>query len=201
MTFAEARALVNRPASGMWSTMEIIRESSGINWVWLRTLFKGTSFPPLDIIGDHSDGGGGEGWRGWGGVGGGLDGWRQLHVFVPVLTWRKRTCHSNGYSTFKFMLMNRTHTRSWCLQSEHHHHIISSLCTCSCGREAQKKTPRGHKCVWKQNRWTWIKIYQSVCHEVSTISALHVPLPPFIFILGWEIGKQDKSYGKQQGQL
>lgn len=63
MTFAGARALVNRLMSGMWSTMEIIRESSGINWIWLRTLFKGTPFSPLDIIGHHSEGGGGRG--GW----------------------------------------------------------------------------------------------------------------------------------------
>lgn len=63
MTFSGARALVNRLMSGMWSTMEIIRESSGINWLWLWTLFKGTSFSPLDIIGHHSEGGGGKG--GW----------------------------------------------------------------------------------------------------------------------------------------
>lgn len=63
MTFAGARALVNRLMSGMWSTMEIIRESSGINWLWLWTLFKGTPFYPLDIIGHHSEGGGGKG--GW----------------------------------------------------------------------------------------------------------------------------------------
>lgn len=96
MTFVEARALDNRPASGLGSTMEIIRESSGINWIWLRILFKGTSFPPLDIIGDHSEGSGGEGSVWWG-----LDGWRQLLVFVPLLTWRKRMCHSNSYSTLK----------------------------------------------------------------------------------------------------
>lgn len=61
VTSAEAQVPDNRPASGLVSTMEIIRESSGINWVWLRTLFKGTWFPPLDIIGDHLEGSGGEG--------------------------------------------------------------------------------------------------------------------------------------------
>lgn len=83
VTFAGAQALVNRLTSGTWSTVEIIRKRSGINWVWLRTLFKGTPFSPLDIIGDHSEGGGG-------GRGAGFDGWRQLLVFAPV------TCHSNS---------------------------------------------------------------------------------------------------------
>lgn len=101
MTFTGAQALVNRLTSGTWSTMEIIRESSGINWVWLRTLFKGTPFSPLDIIGDHSEGGGGGG--------GGFDGWRQLLVFAPVLTLRKRTCHSNNTSSLTLHTCIGTH--------------------------------------------------------------------------------------------
>lgn len=61
-TFAGARALVNRLSSGTWSTVEIMRERSGINWVWLRTLFKNTPFSPVDIIVDHWTGGG---WFCW----------------------------------------------------------------------------------------------------------------------------------------
>lgn len=182
MTFAGARALDNRPASGLGSTMEIIRECSVINWVWLRILFKGTSFPP-DIIGDHSVGSGSE----RSGVEGGLDGWRQLLVFVPLLTWRKRTCHSNGYSTLKLVHSKQRVMASAVRALSTHPYIpLYQKVWSGAKKWSKKKKEVLHKLESTFIYQSDMKLLNQLCRLHSRHSDCHCVVP---FVRIWKVGQ------------